>query len=104
EAEISTTKGSIFDWGIVGLGNIGARSCVVSTFIYKKWSKTNETLLRRVADSAVHEFGHTLGLDHCESKGCVMRDARGFAVRSADTSSGQFCDRCRKQLPEGVLK
>src|SRR6267143_1882608 len=45
EAKISTTKGSIEDWGIVGLGNIGSRSCVVSTFIYKKWSKTNADLM-----------------------------------------------------------
>jgi archaemetzincin len=104
EGEISTTKGEIHDWGIVGLGNLGDRSCVVSTHIFKKWSRTRETLLRRVADSAVHELGHTLGLDHCETVGCVMRDAHGKAVLSADTSTGQYCGVCRKQLEPELLK
>jgi hypothetical protein len=48
EAEISTTKGDIFDWGIAGLGNLGGLSCVVSAYIYKKHSKTKEDLLRRL--------------------------------------------------------
>jgi archaemetzincin len=94
EAEISTTKGEIFDWGIAGLGNIGGRSCVVSTFIYKKHSKTKEALLRRLGDLAVHEFGHTLGFPHCDVKGCVMADAKGKAIQSADASSGQYCEQC----------
>lgn len=94
QVEISTTKNEFPDWGIVGLGNVGGLSSVTSTHIFKKWSKTNAVFLRRVTDSAVHEFGHTLGLDHCESTGCVMRDAKGKAVTSADTSTGHFCEVC----------
>ncbi|MBM4355776.1 MAG: hypothetical protein FJ109_18630, partial [Deltaproteobacteria bacterium] len=30
--DISTTKGKVKDWGIFGLGMVGGRSCVVSTF------------------------------------------------------------------------
>lgn len=98
EAEISTTKGEILDWGIAGLGNIGGTSCVLSAFIYKKHSKTQEVLLRRLGDLAVHEFGHTLGFTHCEVKGCVMADAKGKAVKSADESSGQYCAQCLEKL------
>jgi archaemetzincin len=46
----------------------------------------------------VHEFGHTLGLDHCEHKGCVMSDAKGKALKSADESSGRYCSKCLQTL------
>ncbi|MBN1206526.1 MAG: hypothetical protein JXB05_16690 [Myxococcaceae bacterium] len=98
EAEISTTKGDIFDWGVAGLGSIGGPSCVVSTHIYKKHSKTREALLRRLGDLAIHELGHTLGFDHCETKACVMADAKGKAITSADASSGQYCAQCLERL------
>jgi archaemetzincin len=98
EVEISTTKGKIFDWGIAGLGSIGGLSCVVSAHIYKKHSKSKEVLLRRLGDLAVHEFGHTLGFDHCPTKACVMADAKGKAIKSADESSGQFCAQCLDTL------
>src|SRR5262249_27220272 len=70
-AEISTTKGDVKDWGIGGLGNVGGQSCVVSTFLVRKHSHEAATYTRRMSDLAVHEFGHTLGLDHCPSRGCV---------------------------------
>jgi archaemetzincin len=98
EAEISSTKGDIVDWGIAGLGNMGGPSCVLSAFIYKKHSKKEDVLLRRLGDLAVHEFGHTLGFPHCETQGCVMADAKGKAITSADESSGQFCAQCLQSL------
>lgn len=103
-AEISTTKGDIHDWGIAGLGSIDGPSCVVSTHLYRKHSKTREALLRRLTDLAVHELGHTLGLDHCPTARCVMRDAQGKAIKSADESSTRFCARCRARLRPGLLK
>jgi archaemetzincin len=98
EAEISATKGNILDWGIAGLGSIGGPSCLVSAHIYKKHSKTKEALLRRLGDLAVHEFGHTLGFPHCEETGCVMADAKGKAISSADASSGRYCTKCLGSL------
>ena len=98
EAEISTTKDEYVDWGIVGLGNVGGLTSITSTRIFKKHSKTNADLMRRVSDSAIHELGHTLGLDHCESTGCVMRDAKGKAITSADTSTGKYCDLCHERV------
>ena len=103
-AEISTTKGDIFDWGIAGLGTIGGPSCVVSAQLYKKHSKTKAVMLHRFSDVAVHELGHTLGMPHCESTGCVMADAKGNAIKSADHSTGQYCEPCRKLAPDGSLK
>jgi archaemetzincin len=71
---------------------------VVSTHIYRKHSKTRAVLLRRVGDLAVHELGHTLGFDHCETEGCVMADAKGKAIKSADRSTGHYCERCLQKL------
>lgn len=103
-AEISTTKEAIYDWGIAGLGSLGGPSCVVSTFLYAKHSKTRAALRRRFADVVVHELGHTLGMPHCEVKGCVMADAKGKAISSADASSGAYCASCRALAPKGALE
>jgi archaemetzincin len=103
-AEISTTKGDIYDWGIAGLGGLGGPTCVVSAQLYKKHSKTKAVMLHRFSDVAVHELGHTLGMPHCESKGCVMADAKGNAIKSADHSTGLYCEPCRKLAPEGSIK
>lgn len=103
-AEISTTKGDIKDWGIAGLGNLGGLSCVASTFLYTKHSKAKTQALRRFTDVAVHEFGHTLGLPHCETTGCVMADAKGKAMKSADASRGHYCLTCRQAVEAGVLR
>ncbi len=102
--EISTTKGDIIDWGIAGLGSLDGPSCVVSAQLYKKHSKTKAVMLRRFSDVAVHELGHTLGMPHCASTGCVMADAKGNAIKSADHSTGQYCEPCRKLAPAAVLK
>lgn len=104
EAEISTTKGDIPDWGIAGKGSLGGLSCVVTSHLYKKHGRTREEVLRRLADTAIHEFGHTLGFDHCEEPGCVMADARGKALQSTDRSTGRYCARCIGQLPPGERK
>jgi archaemetzincin len=103
-AESSTTKDEYPDWRIAGLGSLDGQNCVLSTWIYRKHFDDQKTYDRRLADLTVHEFGHTLGLDHCETDACVMRDAMGKALESADTSTSQYCDKCRKQVGAGNLK
>lgn len=96
--DISTTKGPHADWGILGLGDIGGRACVISSFRCKRRAPTTHAASVRLAKVAVHEVGHTLGLQHCPNVGCLMEDAAG-SVLTLDRES-ELCPRCRDLLTQ----
>lgn len=95
--DISTTKGPHRDWGIFGLGELGGRSCVLSTFRLRRRARDESHLTFRVVTTAVHEVGHTLGLEHCDEPRCVMRDAEG-SIETVDSGSGHLGPECRSEL------
>lgn len=88
--DISTTKGNIIDYGIMGLGYQPGRSCVVSTFRLNK-----KNLDEQFFKLSIHELGHTQGLKHCEVLTCFMRDAKG---KNHTDEEKEFCIECRKHL------
>jgi archaemetzincin len=94
--DISTTKGRFADWGLLGLGRIGGASSVISAFRCRMNSTGAVNARQRLAKVAVHEAGHTLGLEHCPTRGCLMEDAEG-RVATCDREY-DFCDRCRGLL------
>ncbi len=94
--DISTTKGEIKDWGILGLGDIGGRSCVVSSYRMKRKVKW-KTVQKRAVKVAIHELGHVLGLYHLNKPGCVMHDAEG-TVKTVDTETGVLCQESRDKI------
>lgn len=96
-ADISTTKGDVFDWGILGLANIAGTACVISAFRTHKGVGRDAARVR-LAKVAVHEIGHTLGLQHCPTRGCLMEDAQG-KVATTDREA-DLCDACRRRLRE----
>lgn len=92
--DISTTKGEHKDWGIFGLGELDGRVCVVSTFRLGARGAKETQLRERLRKVAVHEAGHVMGLDHCPTPGCVMRDAES-SIATVDGETGKFCDVCQ---------
>lgn len=96
-ADISTTKGEFYDWGVFGLGSLGGTACVVSTFRLGRGSVPEKKFLERLVKVVNHELGHTLRLDHCPVKGCLMEDAAG-TIRTVDRESGALCGSCRAKV------
>jgi archaemetzincin len=88
--DISTTKGKIADWGIMGLGHRPGNVCVVSTYRLNK-----KNLINQFYKLCIHELGHTQGLPHCPVKTCYMRDAEGGNPIDEETD---FCVKCKEFL------
>ncbi|MEN2400164.1 Zn-dependent protease [Flavobacterium sp. MC2016-06] len=84
--DISTTKGKIRDWGVMGLGYHPGRACVVSDF-----RLSNKNKKEQFYKVVLHELGHTEGLPHCETKTCLMRDAAGGNPIDQEKN---FCKKC----------
>lgn len=85
--DISTTKGDVFDYGVMGLGFCPGNACVASNYRLK-----NKKDFIKVV---IHELGHTTGLPHCPNKTCYMRDAEGGD--HTDKEKG-FCEKCKQHL------
>jgi archaemetzincin len=95
--DLSVTTPRTYDWGVIGVAGLSRRAGVVSLYRLGRRRATPDQVTRRLGRVTVHELGHTFGLSHCRTAGCLMNDARG-TVASVDRSSGRFCDRCRGRL------
>ncbi|MBC7688798.1 MAG: hypothetical protein H7211_11530, partial [Aquabacterium sp.] len=96
--DISTTKNAIYDWGVMGLGSCPGKACVISTFRLRTPNKNlfNERFLK----VALHELGHTMGLQHCTySSTCFMEAAEG-TIKSVDRETKSLCTNCKKLLTQ----
>lgn len=100
--DISTRKGEIGNWGILGLGFCPGVPCIISTFRAGRNKIVPKDFLRRMTTLALHELGHTYGLEHCASAACLMKDANG-KMNLDDGDS--YCVTCKNYLLTlGILK
>lgn len=97
--DISTTKEPYEDWGILGLSDTPGRSAVASSFRTHRRARSRAHALWRMTTTAVHEMGHSFGLEHCDEPRCVMRDAEG-SVLNVDDGDGQLGPVCRRRLEQ----
>jgi archaemetzincin len=95
--DISTTKGGFADWGVFGLGFMPGRACVISSHRLRRGARDRQHLAFRVSTTALHEVGHTFGLDHCNEPRCPMQDAEG-GIENTDASLAELGPRCRARL------
>ena len=101
--DISTTKGAYEDWGILGLATLDGRSAVLSSFRCRRGAKNPAHVRARYAKTAVHELGHSFGLEHCATPGCIMHDGEG-SVLTTDTERDLCADTRARLAAAGVLR
>ncbi|MEZ4409897.1 MAG: archaemetzincin, partial [Polyangiales bacterium] len=87
------------DWNFVfGLAYLSRPACVVSLHALDADRPTRRRLVSRAVKIALHELGHTFGLDHHgydDGVDCLMiGDAAVDSVETVDARGRSFCDDC----------
>ena len=60
-------------------------------------SPQNKALFHdRVLKEAIHELGHTFGLEHCSNAICIMHFSN--SLQDTDLKQATFCSQCRPKL------
>jgi len=78
---------------VFGEAELGGLRAIVS---YYRLKDGGEKLKERLLKEAVHELGHTYGLAHCSSRGCVMNFSSN--VLEVDAKTASFCRKCRSKI------
>ena len=86
---------------VYGEAQLGGTAAVVSTArlrLDNGFRPNDGQLTSRVMKECLHELGHTFGLLHCQTPGCVM--ARSVNLDQVDTKNGDLCHDCRIRYGE----
>jgi archaemetzincin len=85
---------------IFGQAEIAAGTAVISLYQlrqeYYAMPPNAALLVDRALKEAVHELGHTFGLEHCPDEKCVMHFSNSLS--DTDWKQAAFCSRCRPKL------
>lgn len=79
---------------VFGLADSWGTTAVVS-FCRLRVGAGSRRFRERALREAVHEIGHTLGLDHCFAAGCVMQFSN--SLEEVDRKGRQFCPACSRK-------
>lgn len=79
---------------VFGQAEMGGRSAVIS--LHRLRSEERPLFLERAVKEAVHELGHTQGLEHCARSACVMHFSRD--LEDTDRKGPGFCPPCGRRL------
>ncbi len=87
---------------VFGEAQLGGAAAVVSSARLADPAALGDprVIHERLAKEAVHELGHTFGLLHCATPGCVM--GRSPSLREVDLKYGHPCADCRARLAKPI--
>ena len=78
---------------VFGIAQPSGQACVISLF--RLYADADEQHFRdRALKEAMHELGHTFGLDHCADPGCVMWFSN--TLKETDRKGAAYCPGCQK--------
>lgn len=82
---------------VFGLAQMPGRAAVISLARLRHGADVRR-FRTRVLKEAVHELGHTFGLEHCADPACVMHFSN--MLMDTDRKGSEFCPACRARIAD----
>jgi len=103
EIALGITTEDIYERGlnfVFGLATPIHQCAMISTIrlhnSFYSHKEDEQLFFRRLLTEAVHELGHTLGVEHCPDPRCVMHFSNTLA--DTDRKGYHFCPTCREKI------